>query len=117
MAQAQAPTPAALIEYTIYTYDMPVPKQKGENSWKKHSTGNDMSKAMSEAEALLGTQKFQKIEVKKKFFDQKKNRAVDMTLKTFETSPKKDYTILLVVCLAIFGGVGAFAASYFLTQS
>lgn len=113
MAQAQA----ANIEYTIYTFDMPVPKQKGDNNWKKHATLEDMSKAMQEAEGLLKTQKFQKIEVKKKFFDQKKNRTVDMTLKVFETMPKKDYTIAIVIVASILCGAGAFAASFFLTHS
>ena len=112
MTQAQS----AGIEYTIYTFDMPVPKQKGENSWKKHATLEDMSKAMSEAENLHQTQKFKKIEVKKKFFDQKKNRTVDMTLKIFESSPKRDYTILIVSVLGILGALGAFAASFFLTH-
>lgn len=113
MAQAQA----AQIEYTIYTFDMPQPNQKGDNSWKKHSTLDDMTKAMSEAEGLHESGKFHKIEVKKKFFDQKKNRAVDMTLKTFENQPKKDLTILIAVILAILGGGGAFAACFFLTHS
>ncbi len=113
MAQAQA----AQIEYTIYTFDMPVPKQKGDNSWKKHATLDDMGKAMSEAESLLESKKFQKIEVKKKFFDQKKNRVVDMTLKIFETSPKKDYTVLIAVFMALIGGLAAFAACFFFTKS
>lgn len=112
MAQAQA----AQIEYTIYTYDMPAPNQKGENAWKKHATLDDMTKAMSEAESLHQTQKYQKIEVKKKFFDQKKNRAVDMTLKVFETTPKKDYSIIIIVIGSILCGIAAFAASFFLTQ-
>lgn len=113
MAQA----PAAQIEYTIYTFDMPTPKQKGDNSWQKHSTLDDMAKAMSEAETLHQTQKYQKVEVKKKFFDQKKNRTVDMTLKVFENKVKKDYTILVVVIAALLCGGGAFAASFFLTQT
>lgn len=113
MAQAQA----AQIEYTIYTFDMPKPNQKGDNSWKKHATLDDMSKAMTEAEGLHSSGQFHKIEVKKKFFDQKKNRAVDMTLKTFETNPKKDRTILIAAVLAILGGGGAFAVCFFLTHS
>lgn len=115
MPQAQAAASAG-IEYTVYTYDMPSPKQKGDSSWKKHATLDDMVKAMAEAENLYGTQKFQKIEVKKKFFDQKKNRVVDMTLKTYELKPKKDYTFVLVAVLAVLGGIGAFVASFFLTQ-
>lgn len=113
MAQA----PAAQIEYTIYTFDMPQPKQKGENSWKKHSSVDDMVRAISEAESLHETRKFQKIEVKKKFFDQKKNRVVDMTLKVYESAPKKDYTTIFLIFLAVLGTVGAFAASFFLTRS
>ena len=111
MAQAQA----AQIEYTIYTFDMPSPNQKGDNSWKKHSTLEDMMKAMNEAQSLHETQKFQKIEVKKKFFDQKKNRVVDMTLKVFETTPKKDYTLIIAAIAAVLLGGAAFAASFFLT--
>ncbi len=112
MTQAQA----AQIEYTIYTFDMPSPKQKGDNSWKKHSTLEDMMKAMVEAQSLHETQKYQKIEVKKKFFDQKKNRTVDMTLKIFESTPKKDYTIIFLVIFGIMASVAAFAGSYFLTR-
>ncbi len=112
MSQAQT----AQIEYTIYTFDMPAPKQKGQNSWKKHVTMDDMSKAMVEAENLHQTQKYQKVEVKKKFFDQKKNRTVDMTLKIFESEPKKDYSTILLVLLGILGSGGAFAASFFLTK-
>jgi hypothetical protein len=113
MTQAQA----AQIEYTIYTFDMPMAKQKGDNSWKKHATLDDMGKAMNEAESLHQSQKYQKIEVKKKFFDQKKNRVVDMTLKIYESTPKKDYTTVLLVLLAVAGSVGAFALSFFLTKS
>ena len=114
MSQVQAQS--AGIEYTIYTFDMPKARQKGDHSWKKHATLEDMVKAMNEAETLHQTQKFQKIEVKKKFFDQKKNRTVDMTLKIFEANPKKDYTIAIVAGMALLCGIGAFAASFILTQ-
>lgn len=113
MTEAQS----AGIEYTIYTFDMPKQKQKGDNSWKKHVTTDDMGKAMSEAENLNQSGKFQKVEVKKKFFDQKKNRVVDMTLKTFESKPKKDRTILFAMIFAVLAGAGAFIASFFLTQN
>jgi chromatin segregation and condensation protein Rec8/ScpA/Scc1 (kleisin family) len=91
-------------------------KQKGDNSWKKHSSLDDMTKAMHEAENLHHTRKYQKIEVKKKFFDQKKNRTVDMTLKIFESTPKKDFTTLFLILLAVLGTGGAFALSFFLTK-
>lgn len=108
---------AAGIEYTIYTFDMPRPNQKGANSWQKNAVLEDMGEAMSRAETLHATGKYQKIEVKKKFFDQKKNRVVDMTLKTLETKAKKDFTVVLAVVMAVLGALGAFAASFLLTKS
>ncbi len=107
---------AAQIEYSIYTYDMPSPGQKGESKWQKHSTVDDMIKAMVQAQGLYDSEKFQKIEVKKKFFDQKKNRVVVMTLKVFERSPKKDNSTMIAIVFALVCGVGAFAASFFLTH-
>lgn len=112
MAQAQA----AQIEYTIYTFDMPKTK-KADSSWKKHSTLDDMGRAINEAESLHQSQKYQKIEVKKKFFDQKKNRVVDMTLKIYESKPRKDNTVLFAALVAIVGSAAAFAASFFLTHT
>ncbi len=80
MAQAQAET----IEYTIYTFDRPAPETPPTHSWKRHATLADMQQAMIEAAQLHRTQKFQKIEVKKKFFDEKQNRKIAMTLKVYE---------------------------------
>ena len=112
MATATA-APAAQIEYSIYTFDMPNDGQKDESKWQKHATLDDMIKAMAEAQNLYDSEKYQKIEVKKKFFDQKKNRQVDMTLKVYERTPKKDYSTAVAIIFALFCGVGAFAASFF----
>lgn len=107
---------SAQIEYAIYTFDKNDAKAKGDSKWQKHATLSDMVKAMSEAQSLLESKKFERIEVKKKFFDQKKNRTVDMTLKVFESEPQKDYGTIIAVAIALFCGVGAFALSFLLTQ-
>lgn len=114
MAVVASPPPAAQIEYSIYTFDMPKGKQKGQSKWQKHATLDDMIKAMAEAQNLYESEKYQKIEVKKKFFDQKKNRIVDMTLKVYECAPKKDFSTMIAIGFALFCGAGAFAASFFL---
>ncbi len=108
--------PAAGIEYTIYTFDMPKAGQKGESKWQKHTTLDDMIKAMVEAQNLYDSEKYLKIEVKKKFFDQKKNRVVDMTLKVFERDAKKDYSTIIAIIFAVVCGVGAVAASFLFTK-
>jgi predicted transglutaminase-like protease len=106
---------AAQIEYSIYTFDMPVPG-KEQSKWNKHNTLTDMDKAIGEAKELLGTKKFMKIEVKKKFVDEKTGRAVDMTLKTFELAPKKDFGVAIAVMVALLLGALAFGASFYFTQ-
>lgn len=107
------PPPAAQIEYSIHTVAMPKGKEKAGKE-EKQDTLDDMDKAIARAEALSASGKYCKVEVRKKFFDVKKNRNVDMTLKAYESRPKKDYGVILVVLFALFCGVGAFAAAYFL---
>lgn len=84
MRQLQTTAP---IEYTIYTFDPPAPRQKGSYSWRKYATLGDLAGALDEAKSLYETRKYQRIEIKKKFFDEQKNRMVDKTLKTFDSEP------------------------------
>lgn len=74
----------APIEYTVYTFDPPEPRQKGENSWKRHFCSLDRDQALIEARTLLQTRKFHKIEIKEKFFDPKANRTVDRTYRVMK---------------------------------
>ncbi len=111
MMQAQT----APIEYTVYTFDLPSsPQQKGDTSWKRHFCSLDRELAISEAQSLLETRKFHKIEIKKKFFDQKQNRTIDMTMKVFKQKSSKNPQIIaaggvIMLCAAIL------FASLFLT--
>ena len=107
---------SAHIEYNIYTFDMPTGKKKGRSKWKLTATESDMKKAMSKAEGLHDTKKFQKVEVKQKFFDEKKNRQVDMTLKIFEQKPPSNLGIILAGFGSVLAGILAFAATFFLTS-
>ena len=104
---------SAQIEYNIYTYDWPSGK-KAQSKWKLNSTVSDMKEAMSKAEKLHESEKFQKVEVKQKFFDQKTNRKVDMTLKTFESKPPSNMGIVIAGCGAVLAGIIAFAATFML---
>ena len=110
------PPPAAEIEYKIMTFAMPGAQKKSEIQWEEHETLSDMSAAMQKAQALIDGGKYHKVEVKKKFFDQKKNRSIDMSLQVLEAKIKKDFTIPLFLFLAIAAGAIAFVASFFLTK-
>lgn len=74
---------AAPIEYTVYTFDLPSPSRlKGDIPWKRHYSSLDRNQAMEVARDLLHTQRFDRIEIKQKFFDPKLGRNVDRTFRT-----------------------------------
>ena len=108
--QASADT-AQGVEYSIYVFDQP--QNSNDNSkprWQKIDTLDDRSK-------LAGSGKYEKIEVKQKYFDKKKNRDIDVTLKTFSVKKKKDYSLIFLIGAAILCGAIAFALTYFLTKN
>lgn len=97
------------IEYAVYTFDLPV-DGKPHSRWNRHAITDDLSHAMAEAKSLLGTRRFMKVEVKKKFIDVKTRQPVDMTLKTLTLSPAGDMqTKGTIAVLAIFAFILAMA--------
>ena len=101
-------------EYTIYTFEQPLKQQKGDIVWKKHGTSEDVQSALSEAQSLYDSRKFHKIEVKKKFFDPRKNRSVDQTFKVFGKRGKPDLRKVMMVGIVVLCVVAGFTASYLL---
>jgi len=69
--------------YIIYSYDKSTQNQL--NRWQRHSVKTEMIDAFKYAEALFHSGQYHKVEIIKKFFDQKKNKKSDMLLKTFES--------------------------------
>ena len=115
MAGAAAKNPNMQgLEYTIYTYDQPRTNQKGQIKWEKKDTADDMGNALKKAEALFSSGDYQKVEVKQKYFDKKKNRNVDMTLRVYEAKAKKPIGAVHILIIAFLLGVMAFALTYFL---
>lgn len=109
-------TSSQSIEYAVYVFTNQG-NQKQQPKWEKHMTCTDMHKAIDKAQSLHSSAKYQKIEVKKKFYDPKNARTIDMSIKTYERKAKSaglnTATILLIgVGLAIL----AFCATYFLAQ-
>lgn len=102
------------IEYSIYTFDMPVSGQK--NKWEKQDVKTEMADAMAAAEKLFKSGKYHKVEVKQKYFDKKKNRNIDMTLKVYEAKAKKEINVVAIFLFAIICGGIAFAVTYFLSK-
>lgn len=101
------------IEYSVYVYHPPSKKNKSQ--WEMKGITKDMDQAMKSAEKFYNSREYQKVEVKKKFFDEKNQRTIDMTLKTYEGNLKKEMGAMTMLAIALVLCGAAFAAAYFLT--
>ena len=95
------PKPSESPEYSIYIYHHPANHLDGWNDWEKRSVTQDLRQALKEAEALYASKKFEKVEVKEKSYDQKRDQAVDKTLKIFKPQDEKA-TAVLVKAVGLF---------------
>jgi hypothetical protein len=102
------------IEYSVFTREMPSPGEK-EGAPERVKTTEDMDEAFKDAKKLFLTGKYKTVEVKKKYFEEKTGRRIEMTLLSFEQKKKKDVSIVLFLVLAMVCGIAAFALTYFLT--
>ncbi len=82
-------------EYSIYIYHHPSNHLEGWNDWEKRSVTQDLKEAMQEAESLFASQEFEKVEIKEKRFDARKDHLVDRTLKIYEDY-KVDFDVQLL---------------------
>lgn len=103
------------IEYSVYTLESSPPGEENKNDPEKHSTTDDMDASLKEAAVLFNSGKYRKVEVKKKYFEEKTGRTVEMSLRLFEAKDKKDYSLILLVLLAVACGAIAFSLAFFLT--
>ena len=100
------------IEYSICAYFHPVDKK--DKDFEVVMVGKDMKEIMKKAEALHGGGKYQKVEVRQKYFEPKSNRQIDMTLKVMNTRAKKPMSLVTVILITLACGAGAFGLTVFL---
>ncbi len=80
-------TPSTAIDYVVYTFDKSEQSgQKWPLSWKRHSVFNNEKCALNTAKDLFHSQKYTRIEVKKRFFAPRKNRQIYATIKVLRES-------------------------------
>lgn len=74
----------ASVQYLIYTFDFPGEGQRAQSRWHRYAALADEELALAQAQILSDTQKYRRIEVKKKYFDQRRGCAIDTTLRVYE---------------------------------
>ena len=108
LSRSLSSTPSTLpsVEYTIYAYNNYEAEKVGYNRWQRLSSSFEESVALTKAEYLFGLQKYQKVEVKKKKFDERKGSYTVSTHKVFESKPRSvlfTYMVLGLIPLILLG--------------
>lgn len=91
-------------EYKIYAYNKYNANAIGQNKWQFVGSSTDKAEILETAKSLYKTQQFQKIEVKKNFFDKRQNRNAVLTLKIIDGRPERNLLIMAgmsVIFLAV----------------
>ncbi len=98
---------ASSVEYLIYTFEFPQDGQRGHSPWHRYAALADEDLALAQAQILSDTNKYRRIEVKKKYFDTKHGRAIDTTLRVYESGIERTKANLIGFLL----GIAAIAAA------
>ena len=75
---------ASEIEFSIYVYHYPEDIEAGYTDWEKMAETSCVQEAVNQAQAYFDTRDFKKVEIKKKYFDEKYKRTIDATYKVFQ---------------------------------
>lgn len=82
-------------EYAVYIFHRPSPKNDNEHpNWEKRHTTFSLRVATRKAENLISTQAYERVEIKKKFFDRRTARNVHKTLKIYKENKNRPVGML-----------------------
>lgn len=103
----------ASAQYMIYTFDFPKVGQRAQSAWSRYAALADEDLALAQAQILSDTQKYRRIEVKKKYFDPGKGRSIDTTLCVYESGKRARRTAwLALLFIAGFAALVAVSAIF-----
>lgn len=89
------------VEYQVYIHH---PKRIGKRPgrWERASRTHDMALALEQAQMLYDSERYEKVEVKKKYFCAMRNKKIGQTCKTFQKDTKTADTIKSVIAKIIW---------------
>ena len=97
--------PVEHIKYHVYIHHHPENIRDIFKKWERKGETVNMSRALKKAKALHRRNQYERIEIKKRVFNNKTNKTRDFTLKTYGKAKKKNHkdliTILAMIALLI----------------
>ena len=70
-------------EYSVYVFHHPLPQRDSVRAWERKGQTANRDEALQQAEGLHQSRAYHSIEVKKKFFDMRRQRIVNRTVKIY----------------------------------
>jgi hypothetical protein len=108
---------AAEEEFTVYAFEHDPAGRKIPRRWLRKDTHSNATAALSQAKVLYQTGQYPRVEIRRKYFDARCNRQVDMTLRTFGRRRSRMLMRFAAgVTGALASGVVAFAVAYFMNH-
>jgi hypothetical protein len=88
-------------DYAVYIFHHANKNQKNSAPWERKHTTTNMNSALQEAQALYDTQKYQRVEVKRQYFDAKRACKLGDTLKTYDSRREIPFFIVAKIALIV----------------
>lgn len=101
-------------EYTVYTYRRLASEQGTGQGWERRHITTDRLAAYRRAKELYESAEFRKVEIKQKFFDPRRARPKDRTLKIFGPGSVRVVNPVMEIAVALLCGFIGFSLSYVL---
>ena len=102
------------IEFSVYVYHYPEDIEPRHTDWEKVAVTTCIQEAVNQAQALFDTKEYKKVEIKKKYFDQRYSRVIDATYKVFQNKKRASHRsgIMALFGLSCIVGLGVVALPF-----
>jgi len=112
--QGAASTSTFETEFSVYVYNYADDIEDGHTDWKMMNVFHCVQEAVNQAQKLHDSREFKKVEIKKKFFDEKYGRLMDKTYKVFQNEKRMSRRsgIMALFGFSCFAGMGVVALPF-----
>jgi len=101
------------LEYAVYTFKSSEQNQVNARIWERKATHGELLAAINQADELFKTGRYLKVEIKQKYFDRKKKRNTDVTLRVWGAHRFKGIKReAVVIAVSALCGLAVFVMAY-----
>ncbi len=101
------------IQYDVYIYHRPANRNDIIPGWERKTSTQNIRRARLKAKSLYETDQYEKVEIKRRVFNEGAARSFSSTFKTYEnTGYRKILRALLITMLGALGAIASLGVMY-----